>query len=58
LGQTDTLARSQRDLDAIGEAAAAEVVWVSSAGCLTPLHYDCTDGLLAQVLWPWALRSF
>ena len=52
------MARSQRDLDAIGEAAAAEVVWVSSAGCLTPLHYDCTDGLLAQVLWPWALRSF
>ena len=26
------------------------VCWVGSAGCLTPLHYDCSDGLLAQVL--------
>ena len=26
------------------------VCWVSSAGCLTPLHYDLDHGLLAQVL--------
>jgi hypothetical protein len=32
------------------EGLAASMCWVSSAGCLTPLHYDCSDGLLAQVL--------
>lgn len=26
------------------------VCWVSSAGCLTPLHYDLDDGLLVQVI--------
>jgi tetratricopeptide (TPR) repeat protein len=26
------------------------VCWVSSAGCLTPLHYDLDEGLLAQVM--------
>ena len=26
------------------------VCWASSQGCLTPLHYDLADGLLAQVL--------
>ena len=25
------------------------VCWVSAAGCLTPLHYDLDEGLLAQV---------
>lgn len=24
--------------------------WVSSAGCLTPLHYDLSDGMLAQLI--------
>ena len=28
----------------------SSVCWVGTAGCLTPLHYDCSDGLLAQVL--------
>jgi tetratricopeptide (TPR) repeat protein len=28
----------------------SSVCWVGSEGCLTPLHYDCSDGLLAQVL--------
>ena len=28
----------------------SQVCWVGSAGCLTPLHYDMSDGLLAQVL--------
>ena len=26
------------------------VCWISAAGCLTPLHYDLNDGLLAQVI--------
>ena len=30
--------------------ASGQVCWVSSAGCLTPLHYDMSDGLLGQVL--------
>ncbi len=25
------------------------VCWISSAGCLTPLHYDLSEGLLCQV---------
>jgi hypothetical protein len=34
------------------------ICWVGAAGCLTPLHYDLSDGLLAQVLgskrvWLW-----
>lgn len=33
-----------------GEEDDGCVCWVSSAGCLTPLHYDLDDGLLAQVL--------
>ena len=41
-----------------GGAAAAEddlevkncVGWVSSQGCLTPMHYDLTDGVLAQMV--------
>ena len=28
----------------------SSVCWVGSAGCLTPLHYDCSDGLLAQAI--------
>ena len=36
-----------------GRAPAEEgegVCWVGSAGCLTPLHYDLSDGLLAQTI--------
>ena len=40
------------------------VCWISSAGCLTPLHYDLGEGLLAQHLgtkriwlYPWAVRG-
>jgi len=37
---------------ALGRAniAADCLCWVSSEGCLTPLHYDLSDGILAQVL--------
>jgi hypothetical protein len=31
-------------------ARSGQVCWVGSAGCLTPLHYDMSDGLLAQVI--------
>ena len=37
------------DADVLGEGDGC-VCWVGSAGCLTPLHYDMTDGLLAQVI--------
>ena len=40
------------------------VCWISSAGCLTPLHYDLNDGLLLQMvghktvwLFEWAERG-
>ncbi|KAL1520505.1 hypothetical protein AB1Y20_022084 [Prymnesium parvum] len=26
------------------------IAWVSSAGCLTPLHYDLNEGILAQMI--------
>ena len=36
--------------DTAARPNAEGVCWVGSAGCLTPLHYDLSDGLLAQAL--------
>ena len=41
---------SERDLLGGTDGEGQAVCWISSAGCLTPLHYDLNDGLLAQTI--------
>ena len=65
-GAESGAAAGEEEKDDAGEEEKDDgcVCWISSAGCLTPLHYDLNDGLLVQMsghktiwLYEWADRA-